>query len=786
MAVDQTIIDKLSSQILASSDSSKWTGEGYGSAQANAADMAKIIAQTGVTDISQFGQITKEVPQYSTDEYGNSYNSGTQTITTFGNKVTGQEVPNTYSERQTGNAFGGTFTGKGNTGYRLETAADGTPVFYTTGASSSDVPSWVKPALILGGAYLGLDASGLLAGAGAGAGAAGLTAADVAALTAGDLAIGAGSYGAGAYGAGAGAAGLLGGSLTAGITAADIAAAEAALPSLGGSLTAGITAADIAAGEAGLPSAGSLTAGITAADIAASEAGLPVAESLTAGLTAAQIAAAEAALPSAGLSSGIGSILSNLTPSQIASILGGVGGLLGGAAITSGGGGGGGGGVGALPTQGIPLNSQDYFNAIQQNYNQILPAMPRDVSTPLAQWYNSSYGTTPTTPVQNTGIPFTPQQSGQVSNTIPAPRAPTAPTAPLATTGMLSPTSTGLTINDFSSMPASQAMTPQRLAIATATGAATSPSTNVFQTVFDPVTGRKFNSPGQAAQWGVTNYVTQLPFKPELLNSTSNAAITKEMTDKGLTFEQALDSLGNKYGMTGRDFYNYQVQGGLKAGYTKPIQNAITTESAGLTPEQLTAQLQAFKDKPPTTAQEFQAQRALYSDYANRYANSSYNYANMGGKAQDYSLKPADYLPTPLTGYAEPINFSLSKMNQMTPEFNELATILTDNPEINAVIDQLYKANPNAMLFNSVNPKYAGGTPESAMAGTFNTTIRGLASDITRLGKDAAIQRFISQQQNLLRLLPDAQGKLGTFNQPTINTPEYNALNAIKTSFIPK
>jgi hypothetical protein len=84
------------------------------------------------------------------------------------------------------------------------------------------------------------------------------------------------------------------------------------------------------------------------------------------------------------------SILDKLTPGQIANIIAGVGGLVGGAAITSGGGTGG--GVGALPTQGIPLNTQDYFNAIQQNYNRLLPAVPRDVATPLAQWYNSQYG----------------------------------------------------------------------------------------------------------------------------------------------------------------------------------------------------------------------------------------------------------------------------------------------------------------------------------------------------------------------------------------------------------
>jgi len=58
---------------------------------------------------------------------------------TFGNKVTGQEVPNTYTERQTGNFFGGTYEGKGNTGYGVQFDDQGNPYFYTQGASSSDL-----------------------------------------------------------------------------------------------------------------------------------------------------------------------------------------------------------------------------------------------------------------------------------------------------------------------------------------------------------------------------------------------------------------------------------------------------------------------------------------------------------------------------------------------------------------------------------------------------------------------------------------------------------------------
>lgn len=72
-----------------------------------------------------------------------------------------------------------------------------------------------------------------------------------------------------------------------------------------------------------------------------------------------------------------------------------VGGLFGGSVVNKAFSGGGGATTPtpvSIPTQGMPLNSQDYFNAIQQNYNQLMPAVPRDVATPLAQWYNSKYG----------------------------------------------------------------------------------------------------------------------------------------------------------------------------------------------------------------------------------------------------------------------------------------------------------------------------------------------------------------------------------------------------------
>jgi len=160
-------VDKLTQQILSQGTTSQWKGEGFGSAEKNAADMAKILADTGITDISQFGKVTKTVdeevrPDGSggfVDSKGNKVDSnlvntqsfsgeaGDTTFYTapvgkqevFGNKLTGQTVADTYGERQTGNFFGGTYAGKGNTGYGVQFDQAGNPVFYTTGASSSDM-----------------------------------------------------------------------------------------------------------------------------------------------------------------------------------------------------------------------------------------------------------------------------------------------------------------------------------------------------------------------------------------------------------------------------------------------------------------------------------------------------------------------------------------------------------------------------------------------------------------------------------------------------------------------
>jgi hypothetical protein len=141
---DSEVVTALAKQILASSNTSKWSGAGHGSAEANARDMARIMAGIGITDIKQFGPITQEVQEIiGTDDGGNPIYD-TQTQKTFGNKETGQAVPLTYSGRQTGDFFGGTYAGKGNTGYGVRFDDQGNPFFYTQGASSNTLANLMQ------------------------------------------------------------------------------------------------------------------------------------------------------------------------------------------------------------------------------------------------------------------------------------------------------------------------------------------------------------------------------------------------------------------------------------------------------------------------------------------------------------------------------------------------------------------------------------------------------------------------------------------------------------------
>lgn len=47
------------------------------------------------------------------------------------------------------------------------------------------------------------------------------------------------------------------------------------------------------------------------------------------------------------------------------------------------------------PTQKPPTYSPEYFQQVQQGYNQLLPNQPKDVATPLQNWYNTPYSGKP-------------------------------------------------------------------------------------------------------------------------------------------------------------------------------------------------------------------------------------------------------------------------------------------------------------------------------------------------------------------------------------------------------
>jgi hypothetical protein len=196
--VNATDVNKVKDQILAQGTTSKWTGEGFGSAEANADAMAKNLVASGVTDINQVALIDKKVdaqviPQYEqtivgydnegnpigdskivgyTDAKGNKidpslvkaetvYSGGdsgnSETVYTakvgtekvIGNKVTGKELISDY-DRSGGSAWSGTFTGEGNTAFRTSFDASGKPIFYTTGASSNDIVTMIGDDPILG------------------------------------------------------------------------------------------------------------------------------------------------------------------------------------------------------------------------------------------------------------------------------------------------------------------------------------------------------------------------------------------------------------------------------------------------------------------------------------------------------------------------------------------------------------------------------------------------------------------------------------------------------------
>ena len=136
--LDPTAVTGLYNQIVGQGTMGKWTGEGFGSAEANAKAIAENLAASGITDLSQIAQkeITTPASSYETEQGTVEVPASSQTVLV--NSVTGQPLVNDYAERATGNAFSGTYTGEGNTAYRVGFDAQGKPIVYTTGASSSD------------------------------------------------------------------------------------------------------------------------------------------------------------------------------------------------------------------------------------------------------------------------------------------------------------------------------------------------------------------------------------------------------------------------------------------------------------------------------------------------------------------------------------------------------------------------------------------------------------------------------------------------------------------------
>ena len=155
---DQTFniadVDNVYKQIVGQGLMSKWTGQGFGSAEANAKEMAKNLVASGVTDISQVGQKTvTDADEERQNEDGSYTTVPGQTRTVIINKATGEPLLSDYAERTKGNLWSGTFIGGGNTGYGVQFDTKGNPYFFTQGASSNDVAAFMQdfgPLLLAG------------------------------------------------------------------------------------------------------------------------------------------------------------------------------------------------------------------------------------------------------------------------------------------------------------------------------------------------------------------------------------------------------------------------------------------------------------------------------------------------------------------------------------------------------------------------------------------------------------------------------------------------------------
>lgn len=135
-------VGNLAQQILAQGTTGKWSGEGFGSPEKSAYDMAALLAAQGITNINDFGVRSKVIPAHR--ELQGSGDSAyfedvpETTVQEYYNKATGQPIQSFY-DKAAGNVWGGTFAGEGSTSYGVQFSPDGTPLFYSQyGGSSND------------------------------------------------------------------------------------------------------------------------------------------------------------------------------------------------------------------------------------------------------------------------------------------------------------------------------------------------------------------------------------------------------------------------------------------------------------------------------------------------------------------------------------------------------------------------------------------------------------------------------------------------------------------------
>lgn len=433
-------------QILASSPETYFKGDAFGGGRSQAEQLANFLSASGITDLNQFGvravPIDPENPEGGLrPEY---YNKATgKALTSTNNIVYAADVAANYDPNIKSRAwkdvvpgqnmaFGQTWEGPGSTTFNVMFDAQGKPIFNTYSNSTSSVDE-LAPLLTLasiaGAPYL----SGLIGGATGltGASLAAATGATIggvgAALTGGDVLKGALLGGAGGYLSNAIASGIKDANTLQAAFDADVAAGMVPEFGTNAAYDAFMSGAMTPAAQAAIESqiAGSSVAGMTPEQIL-QQGGMitdMASGNFTGPLTADQLGqgfedymsqSGYTSIPQADYSNegrnyptvqstqGSGGSPINastaaaaagtgLSASQIANLAKAGLSLAGAGAIASNMGGGTG-GAGALPTQGVPSNTPEYYQAIQQYYNAYMPEVPRDVATPLQQWYDSKYG----------------------------------------------------------------------------------------------------------------------------------------------------------------------------------------------------------------------------------------------------------------------------------------------------------------------------------------------------------------------------------------------------------